>query len=232
MLIQNPNLSNSEKKQVMIYYDEGVSRLSYEAAIYFFSKFTPYEVKTLTAFDVLKEPWEQNCVYFVIPGGRDIPYQKNLKGQGISKIRAYVEDGGTYIGICAGAYFASKDFIFEKGTPLEIIAQRDLAFFQGTAVGPSLGLGAFCYETEDGASYPSIFFLKSQKTANIYYNGGAGFPTAYHFQDVSVLATYPNDTPAIIRCQVKKGQAILSGVHFEMSLDENQGDFIHQILGF
>ena len=31
-----------------------------------------------------------------------------------------MEGGGTYLGICAGAYFASREVIFEKGTPLEV----------------------------------------------------------------------------------------------------------------
>lgn len=33
-------------------------------------------------------------------------------------IRQFVENGGTYIGFCAGAYFACNRVEFEIGTPL------------------------------------------------------------------------------------------------------------------
>jgi len=214
------NLPNSEKKRVIIYYDEGVSRQSFESAIQFFKKNTHDEVLAFSSVDVCNLDWEKSCKLFIVPGGRDIPYQKKLEGLGIKKIRSFVENGGTYIGICAGAYFASSKFIFEKGTPLEIIAKRDLGFFKGVAIGPALGVGVFRYDSEEGASYPPITFLGSKKIVNIYYNGGASFSLPKKDQDTKIIAVYPNQEAAIIECKVKLGKAILSGVHFEMNQDE------------
>jgi hypothetical protein len=33
--------------------------------------------------------------------------------------------GGRYLGICAGAYFAAKEVVFEKGTEMEVTGARE-----------------------------------------------------------------------------------------------------------
>jgi glutamine amidotransferase-like uncharacterized protein len=43
--------------------------------------------------------------------------------------------GGSYLGLCAGAYYGSSRVVFEPGTPLEVIGDRELAFFPGIARG-------------------------------------------------------------------------------------------------
>lgn len=42
----------------------------------------------------------------VIPGGRDLPYCRDLNGYINDRIIRYVKEGGVYMGICAGAYYA------------------------------------------------------------------------------------------------------------------------------
>ena len=49
----------------------------------------------------------------IMPGGRDKPYQESFTGDGVKTIRDFVQRGGTYIGICAGAYFACENIEFE-----------------------------------------------------------------------------------------------------------------------
>ena len=65
----------------------------------------------------------------VMPGGRDKPYQENLSGKGIEIIKNFVKRGGSYLGICAGAYFASDRVEFEIGSDIEVNEERDLKFF-------------------------------------------------------------------------------------------------------
>ena len=38
----------------------------------------------------------------VFPGGADSPYQEKLQGEGNRVIRQFVEEGGWYLGFCAG----------------------------------------------------------------------------------------------------------------------------------
>lgn len=47
----------------------------------------------------------------------------------------FVHSGGSYLGLCAGAYFGCSRVVFEPGTPLEVVGDRELAFFPGIARG-------------------------------------------------------------------------------------------------
>jgi len=41
-------------------------------------------------------------------------------------IREYVEQGGMYLGLCAGGYYGAQKVEFEVGTPLEVLILLDL----------------------------------------------------------------------------------------------------------
>ena len=41
-----------------------------------------------------------------------------------ARIRKFVEGGGAYLGLCAGAYFGCRHIEFERGTPLEVGGAR------------------------------------------------------------------------------------------------------------
>jgi glutamine amidotransferase-like uncharacterized protein len=47
----------------------------------------------------------------------------------------FVQGGGSYLGLCAGAYYGCARVVFEPGTPLEVVGDRELAFFPGIARG-------------------------------------------------------------------------------------------------
>ena len=85
-----------------------------------------------TLIDALRQ---EDAGILVMPGGRDKPYQEDLAGEGVEAIKEFVSGGGHYLGICAGAYFASDRVVFEKGTEMEVDEERDLKFFPGTAYG-------------------------------------------------------------------------------------------------
>ena len=201
---------------LFIYEGEGVSRFSLQETLATFQSLLPKtEVKTITSQDVRNGDWQQEASLFILPGGRDIPYDRDLSGAGTDSIRSFVEKGGSFIGICAGAYFASKEVIFEKGTPLEVHEERSLQFYPGSAVGTLFRFRPFQYRSENGAHAPLIK-LKNQSLP-LYYNGGCYFSKA-NTHCVKVIGTYEayQDRAAIISCHVGKGKAYLSGVHFEV----------------
>eukprot|EP00887_Chlorella_sp_A99_P002281 scaffold10.g2281.t1 len=107
------------------------------------------EVCALDADDLLAGGWREGCLLLAVPGGADLPYCKHLNGRGCTMVREWVESGGRYLGLCAGAYFGSAACRFEPGTRLEVVGPRELAFFPGTAAG-SVYPG-FCYSSEGGA---------------------------------------------------------------------------------
>ena len=61
-----------------------------------------YDVLYLTPAQLADEPWTENAAALVIPGGRDLPYVADLAGRPNARIRKWVEEGGRFLGICAG----------------------------------------------------------------------------------------------------------------------------------
>jgi biotin--protein ligase len=201
--------------RIAIYSDEGTSRQGTSILARRFK-----ELKTPFSFVTSKEIKEGKLSSFttlVMPGGRDLPYQAHLEGKGVKEILRFMETGGSYLGICAGAYFACSELEFDLGFPLEVTGKRDLGFFPGKAIGPAYGKGTFCYDTSKG-SRASKLRLPSNHSLFCFFKGGCIFENASEKKGIDFLAHYDDlegKPPAIIACEVGKGIAILSGVHFE-----------------
>ena len=201
--------------KILVYADEGVSSFTLKETLKTFGTLSTH-VKTINHEKLLSEDWEIQTDLLIFPGGRDIPYDRKLKGKGIEKIRDFVKQGGSFLGICAGAYFASKEVVFEKGTPLEVHEKRDLCFFPGKAIGTLYPSKHFPYQSHQGAQASLIVCKESHM--HLYYNGGCTFDKAEKFPSVTVIAQYGDaeNQPAIIHCVVGQGSVLLSGVHFEV----------------
>ena len=206
------------KKYVFIYADEGVSSFSLKETIASCEKELPsYLVETIDHKTLIHSSWEKETSLFIIPGGRDIPYDRLLRGKGTHKIRSYVSNGGSFLGICAGAYFSSSQVIFEKGTPLEVDEKRDLNFYPGAAIGTLYRDRPFSYLSEQGSHAAFISFENTHLP--IYYNGGCYFENPECFSEqITILGRYQDegDKAAIVACKIGRGNAVLSGVHFEV----------------
>ncbi|QVL57326.1 MAG: hypothetical protein KFB93_08075 [Simkaniaceae bacterium] len=202
--------------KILVYGDEGVSAFSLSETLKIFRDISA-DVEVVDHRFLNEKEWEKETKLLVFPGGRDIPYDRNLKGKGTAKIRKFVEEGGSFLGICAGAYFGADEVIFEKGTPIEVHEKRELKFFPGAAVGTLYPRASFSYESEAGTHPSEISF--EGKPLHLYYNGGCTFKEANKYPGIKVLAHYldAKDQPAIIHCKIGKGNVILSGVHFEVS---------------
>jgi glutamine amidotransferase-like uncharacterized protein len=211
-------------QKVLIYNDKGTSSRCIQALVLALQDenvHRNYSIDFADRFLFKSNAWQGETALLIFPGGRDIPYHRALKGRVNQKLREYVESGGNYFGICAGGYYGSASVEFEKGNPLEVIENRELAFFPDKASGPAYGLGEFCYETEKGSK---IAKLKIANDTNVgmrfsaaYYNGGCTFVNAAAYSNVDIVAYYAEleNAAAIVQCQVGKGRAILSGVHPE-----------------
>lgn len=205
-------------KRILVYKDEGVGGKSYRAVIQAIKGMAleNIEVSSIKACELMDRDGLKDASLLIVPGGRDLPYVERLKSQGQRTIRQWVEEGGAYFGICAGAYFGSASISFEKGTDLEITGNRDLRFFEGTAIGPAYGVNQFRYDTESGAR--AALVSTQRYSCYCYFNGGCTFKDVP--DQIAVMARYEDiqgTPPAIIACTVGKGIAILSGVHPEFS---------------
>lgn len=204
--------------KTLIYNDVGCCQESLIWTIRFFESIGD-TVKIVNANFLSKnKKWIKQYDRLVIPGGADCHYHKRLKGIGCRNIKEFVKNGGTYIGICAGAYFGCRKVEFALGTDIEVNEDRELVFFDGVAIGPMLK--PYVYDSEKGASAAKIRVLKSGNVFYVYHNGGCSFIVdKTNKSNTEILAVYANanNAPAIIKCKYGKGHAVLSGVHYEVN---------------
>jgi biotin--protein ligase len=142
---------------------------------------------------------KERCRLLVLPGGRDLPYCSKLNGEGNTKIRKFVRDGGSYLGLCAGGYYGTSYVQFAVGDPvMEVVGPRELKFFPGVAQGPTFP--GFQYNSNSGARACSIVLRQAaQRLLNkespsedaaslaVYYNGGG------HFTHSETTSSPPHD---------------------------------------
>ncbi|WRT65701.1 biotin-[acetyl-CoA-carboxylase] ligase [Kwoniella shivajii] len=224
--------------QVLIYSGPGVSPLSLSHTILTLSLLLlpHYTVQPVTPEILSSQPWEPSCALLVIPGGRDLPFVEELtiKRKVTKRIKEYVEEGGRYLGICAGAYFGTNEVKFDMGGPMEVVGKRDLAFFTGPSEGPTFP--GFQYASEEGSRAVSLFLEPSSSSSShrsldhVYYNGGGHFvvPTPIP-SNVSILARYasaPSTTGreeepvAAVLTRNGKGKSLLCSIHPEYPLND------------
>ncbi|EHA22164.1 hypothetical protein ASPNIDRAFT_48905 [Aspergillus niger ATCC 1015] len=160
-----------------------------------------YAVIPVTSDALLHEPWTATCALLVIPGGADLGYGRVLNGPGNRRIEQFVKRGGAYLGFCAGGYYGSQRCEFEVGDKtLQVIGERELAFYPGTCRGGAFA--GFVYHSEAGARAAEISVNKDILNAGIvperfrcYYNGGGVFVDAPTLADkgVEVLASFEEE---------------------------------------
>lgn len=204
---------------ICIYGDEGVTHQSIAHVQKTFHALLGdrYKFKILKAPEIIDTEWEKKCALFIIPGGIASPICKKLNGPGNQKIRDYVAWGGSYLGICAGAYYASRFTYFDQGGPLEICNEKELQLFKGSAIGP---LFEFNYNNYAGARVISLDTPFSAKPTPTFIYGGCMFQDIKLNDGVYALAWADEQIhPIIIQANFGLGRTVLSGVHFEFDPD-------------
>ena len=121
------------KRDIFIYNDYGSSEFCVKSLIECFKliytdSFVDINVRTISAEEILGGILtfsQTNCledmVMLIMGGGFDLGYEKMLGQRGIYFIREFVRNGGYYLGICAGAYFATDYVQFDLNGPLEVL---------------------------------------------------------------------------------------------------------------
>jgi|GEM_PF-509433 len=179
--------------------------------------------------DILRGCLDSTVDLFVMPGGADLYYVERLRGEANNEIRTYVENGGTYLGICAGAYYgcAYIEWARNEGDHA-ICGSRDLAFFPGIATGPVYEFIQDGNFKQSWQAAPRLLYNDgvNRKETCVYYHGGPVFSVQNIEDDdtrIKVLARYmdlPDQPGAIIECRVKKGKAILCSPHLEQAASD------------
>lgn len=160
-------------------------------------------------------------------------YCRTLNGEGNRHISRYVNQGGSFLGFCAGGYYGTQRCEFEVDDPkMAVVGDRELGFYPGTSRG--LAFDGFVYHSEAGARAADVKIHKSvlpnppieiPDTFKSYYNGGGVFVDAMKLESrgVQILASYTEDLhvdsgegkAAIVYRKVGEGHVVLTGPHPE-----------------
>lgn len=187
----------------------------------------------ITGDVLIKEPWTASCALIVFPGGADLGYCRTLNGEGNRRISRYVNQGGSYLGFCAGGYYGCSRCEFEVDDPnMAVVGDRELGFYPGTCRG--LAFAGFVYHSEAGARAADLKINKAvlpRATENLpetfksYYNGGGVFIDAKKLESrgVQTLASYTEDlhvdagegAAAVVYRKIGEGHVVLTGPHPE-----------------
>lgn len=212
------------RNKIKIYCDEGTNDITnlQQSLVDYFEPLG-IAIETTRAEEIIaKNSLDKQVLSFVMPGGRASPYYAKLQEVGNQKIRDYVAEGGIYLGICAGAYYASQTTYFEQDiNELALVEKYQLNLIQAEAIGTlykELKISPFSWNI-DSLTTTSIRWCKDQQSHVSCYHGGPYFAITEK-QKVKVLTEYEieNQTlPAILHQKFGKGDVIVSGVHFEDS---------------
>jgi glutamine amidotransferase-like uncharacterized protein len=147
---------------------------------------------------------------FIVPGGYSF-FEKIAAGkEGIDVMRSFVSHGGRFLGVCAGAYLASKDVLWEEKN-----YSYPLGFFDGTAEGALDHIAKWPNDTGVRVKLTAAGKkrgLQPIESRSFYYKGGPRFQGG---TDYDVLAKYEDGSSAMISRAVGKGEILLAGPHFE-----------------
>lgn len=145
----------------------------------------------------------------IIPGGWTEKYVSTLsKNNSHFKIKDFVSRGGKYIGICAGAYFASKECIcVKRGKEIKL---EGLGITKAECKRQSLRMEAGRLRK---IKLKKHFLTKNcPPKLNIWYQNG---PEIISGKGVKIVATYEDDSGAIALSKYGKGTVILFSPHPE-----------------
>ncbi|RNA11635.1 biotin-- ligase-like [Brachionus plicatilis] len=211
-------------KKFLVYSGYGTSEHCLKELVAFLEqKCCPYELVTARE---IRSNWLDNNPRAILcfGGGFDLGFLSSLDQEGCSNIKKFVKLGGTYLGICAGAYFACKQIEFDLDGPLEVKGQR-LGFFDGTAKGPVNR--KFAYNCEDHSMAARLRSSNGEQVYG-YLNGGPYFePSSSSFHTLLTYCDQKNGQDmlkcdgkvAVLETRFGMGKCVLSGVHFEFGAE-------------
>lgn len=157
------------------------------------------------------------------PGGWAYYYKFYLTAFGKQRIREFVNQGGVYLGTCAGSYFGCEYYIWEDVTYDDYANYLNL--FDGVAIGPELfewpNYGVVTVNMN--MSHPANYNGNSTEDI-LLYGGGKLIPNEGASYDI--IGTYAhNGEIAMLSTDYGNGKVILTAVHPEIEEDSDRDGF-------
>lgn len=204
--------------RVGVYVDEGAGQ-SVNGLLSVLSKFDRVSITKLKADDIRSGKLE-GLDLLIQPGGSGGGQGRHLGEDGRDVVRRFVEDGGGFVGICAGAYLASSDYTWSLNIlDAKVIDRKHWNRGKGTVDIALTDAGLKLLET------------KSNKLAIHYSQGPLLAPgNRPEIEDYEVIATFETEiadkgapkgvmkgTTAIAKGNFGNGRVICFSPHPEMT---------------
>ncbi len=167
-------------------------------------------------------------------GGYAYPgYTVHVSDRGKARIQEFIQRGGAYIGICAGAYFACDSLDYE-GYTWGDESGYDTDLYPSVCGGPVHEVSTYPHWAPATVDFPGheayAEFEEGEFQRQLYYAGGPFFPEP--LPHIEVLATYADEgphqgEPAAVTLPYGRGRVVLWGPHPEVLESE---DLPHVVL--
>lgn len=204
---------------VALYSDLGTWEESVQAAEKMF-QWMNYTVVLVNSDYINNEGLDDFCV-LCVPGGDMYQYAQDISSRGKGNVKNFIRNGGGYIGICGGAYFASEK-VFWQGNQLPI---TPLGVFLGMAEGPVNEIVP--YPSYDMCKVDILDFehpiTRSEQDSiwMLYYWGPVLMPNEN--ANATILGTYDRgNQPAMLAFDYGLGGVFLVGTHPEIEEDSER----------
>jgi glutamine amidotransferase-like uncharacterized protein len=148
----------------------------------------------------------------VMPGGKSWIYNENLGAKGAQEILKFVNAGGNYIGICAGAFYATSYRQGPSPTPvLYGIGLLNGIAFDGTALKVQQfksGMNNYPFLL---AGFPKQFRILLLGGPALLYDANES-----KLKKIQVYSLFSQNMPSMVAFEFGKGRVFLSGPHLEV----------------
>jgi glutamine amidotransferase-like uncharacterized protein len=186
-------LSSSNVAPILLFSGTGTSPNDVTAVESILSRnHLAYSAADSAQLNEMSASWLEQYRLLIVPGGNFIDMGESLGPRTAAKIREAVQDGVSYLGICAGGFLAAnpagKGFNLTSGVQFKFYSAEEQGIRKTAVAITGVGTPTLEQYWEDGPQFT-----------------GWG----------SVVGRYPDGTPAIVEGTSGKGWVILSGVHPE-----------------
>ena len=222
MACSNVNTPVVYSSSVALYSDQGADPSCITATVNMF------EWMGLSIQEVSSEEIRMGCLgnfdLVCFPGGDMYQYSGSLSAEGISSVRSFISNGGGYIGICGGGYFAAED-VYWMGNQLPM---ESLELFKGRSEGPVDEFEQVGYQAMAQINLLDTLHPITQSILNpswILYWIGPKF-TLENPSEVEILGEYDSGNyPVMLAFEYGSGRVFIIGTHPEFEEDSDRDGF-------
>jgi glutamine amidotransferase-like uncharacterized protein len=210
---------------IRVYTGSGTSRNGAPLLVEELSKHLDADVSGIDEHEMRgSENWKKETSTIMFAGQTVRGFKKALGDNVLNDIQNLVHEGAfNYIGICAGAAFASASIKYRvKEAPTweeKKIQNSGLSFFNGLATGPCRSVSGLPFSGQsENLHLITVLSLNNSKSYNAFHWGGPALIPQGRMEEASILSCLKSDgTPLAYRLKAGQGTVTLYSFHPEIN---------------